>query len=183
MTPEKPQAGRRSVIFALPCALVALAAGDGAKAQSATGAGTVYEFPNDRAAASIRVPDAWNPNSHEDGVDGASPDRRTFFDISILRGADRAKELQRILDYFKDTSRHPPDLASRSESAGQVRDVATSRASYALGRNSAGGSLVIDFATLRGRDLLILQQWGNLTPESPNARALARILSTVNWKA
>lgn len=181
MKPQAPQVGRRFVILALPCTLALAAMSGHAVAQSATG--TVYEFPNDRPVASIRVPNAWNPNNHEDGVDGASSDRRTFFDISILRGADATKELQRILLYFKDTSRHPPDLASRAESVGQIRDLTSRRLSYALGRNGAGGSLVIDFVMLRNGDLLVLQQWGALAPDSPNARALARIIATLNLRA
>ncbi|MFM9975372.1 MAG: hypothetical protein ACKVON_12470 [Beijerinckiaceae bacterium] len=182
MKTQETQIGRRFVIFALPFAVAVVSISERAKAQSTSGDGAVYEFPNDKTVASIRVPDAWNPNSHEDGVDGASPDRRTFFDISILRGADRTKELQRILLYFKDTSRHPPDLASRTESARQIKDVATGQLTYALGRNGVGGSLVIDFATLRNGELLIVQQWGALGAESPNVRAMARIMATLNWK-
>lgn len=182
MKTQALQVGRRFVILTFPCAVAVAAIGDRASAQSGAATRDVYVFPNDRVAASIRVPPTWNPNSHEDGVDGASPDRRTFFDVSILRGADRSKELQRILLYFQDAWKHPPDLASKSESAAQIKDIATRRVSYALGRDSVGGSLVIDFGTLRNGDLLILQQWGVLTPESPNVRALARILSTLNWK-
>ncbi len=169
-------------MLALPCAVALLASGEHAAAQSAKASGTAYSFPDRKPVATIRVPTEWNPHPHEDGIDGASPDSRTFFDISILQGTNETKELERILLYLKDTSKHPPDTASRTESVGKIKEETTRRFRYDLGRGGAGGAVIIDFAKRGNGDLLVVQQWGDLAPDRPNARSLERVMATLSWK-
>src|ERR1043166_7759323 len=63
-------------IAALLCASAALAAG--------------YDVPYAKPAFVISVPDRWNPNHSDIGVDAASPDSSLFFSIYVMEAKDAA---------------------------------------------------------------------------------------------
>jgi hypothetical protein len=141
----------------------------------------VFTVPDDKPALTVAVPDRWNPNHSEDGVDAAAPDNAAFFSIYVTQ-ADSAAAVQR--DSIAVLTRNGMTIRPKPTSEGQMSFAGLdwTQGQYAATEDGKPRSVKLYAAHLAGKRYV--QLWVQGTPDgvSKNDAALQKIFATIKLK-
>ena len=141
-------------------------------------AGT-YSIPMDKSVAEIDVPDSWNPNSSDLGVDAASPDSKMFFSIYAATDEDEKGALMRAASIASNGDVMQIDIDSVQEKTVKIGSIQTNEYSYNTTMNGKTGYLAINLAQLKTGGYLQIIRWGTRTSFRSNARGSTKIFKSL----
>lgn len=159
----------RRILSAL-CVVIALGA---APAVAAT-----FTFAGLKPQISITVPDRWNPNSSDDGVDAAAPDNGAFFSVYVADEDDGLAVRREALEALMRNGMKI-DFKSLQESKATLAGVAASQSRYAATEDGKPKIVITDVAHLSGRSYIQLFQWGTPQGLAKNRAALDSIFASL----
>jgi hypothetical protein len=141
----------------------------------------VFTVPYEKPALTISVPDRWNPNHSEDGVDAAAPDNAAFFSIYTAQ-ADSAGAVQR--DSLAILTRNGMTIKPKpvSEAPASFAGLDWTQSQYAATEDGKPKTVTLDVAPLGAKRYIQLLIWGTPEGVAKNDAALQKIFATIKLK-
>ncbi len=137
-----------------------------------------FRLPDGKPAASIELPDAWQPALIARGVQVKSPDGSVFLSVEAT---GTAEEMTRIIDETDATLKAHKvrlDRASRESRKSTVNGLPVEELRF-TGRDEQGAAVVgITFVSVGGR-ALVLTRWASADGDSKHQPELARMLASI----
>ncbi|BAT57889.1 hypothetical protein GJW-30_1_00399 [Variibacter gotjawalensis] len=156
----------RNVLTAIAFAATAAFAASPAAAKS-------FTIGDDRPVAVIVVPDSWNPQAIEDGVEATSPDNKVYIAAEAVEIKDVAEALKQAIEFFQEqgiTLAGEPKQSETKINGLPAIDV-TWNAKDKDGPTYAG----LTFVILNEQDSVLLYFWGDAEGVKLNEPALRMI--------
>ena len=138
-----------------------------------------YPIPMDKVAATISVPDSWNPNSSDLGLDAVSPDNKLFFSIYVAADEDEKGVLRGAATIAANGDVMKIDLDSVKEATVRIGKIMTSEYAFAMSIDGRPGTLAINLAPLKTGGYLQIIRWGDIQSAGQNASGVNRIFNTL----
>lgn len=157
---------------ALPiCALISCALVASAFAKT-------YQLPEEESIMSITVPDSWDTDEIEDGIESTSPDGEVYF-YAEMTDADNVKEAMTEAVKYLQGKGVTVDADSAKQQEGKVNDMDVVSVSWD-GKDKDGAakiSLTV-VAVTKGQGVLLVY-WGSAEGEKKNEADLAKISDSI----
>jgi hypothetical protein len=144
---------------------------------TAAAAGT-FNVPYEKPSYTVAVPDKWNTNASDTGVDAAAPDRSTFLSISTFDTEDCTAARDDALKFLSRDSMII-DKTSATESASSIASRPATLTRYSGKADGKANQFVIVVAPLAGKRCIQIAQWGTPTGSKKNAAGVAQILGSI----
>ena len=138
-----------------------------------------YSIPMDNSVAEINVPDSWNPNSSDLGVDAASPDRKLFFSIYATTNDDEKAALDEASTIAMNGDVLQIDIKSLDAKTVNIGDVLSHQYAYNATYNGKPGYLVINLAKTSTGGYLQIICWGTRKSFKMNYSGTAKIFKSL----
>jgi len=141
----------------------------------------VFDVPYEHPALTIAVPERWNPNHSEDGVDAAAPDNALFFSIYTAVENDVAAVQRNSLDIL---SRNGV-LANRqavSEHSRTFAGLSWVESEYSANEDGKPRQVKLEVSRLSGKRFIQVFIWGSPKGMKENSTGLDEILKTIKLK-
>jgi hypothetical protein len=135
-----------------------------------------YDVPNTNPVFTLSVPDPWNPNHSDNGIDGSSPDYTLFFFISVMDAKD-ADAVQ--ADGIAMLTHNGMTIDAKSAKPGTTSHAGQSftEVTYAAKEDAGPRTVRISAAPLGSGRFIQLVVWG--TGFAKHDPALKNILETI----
>ena len=146
-------------------------------------AGT-YSIPMDKSVAEIDVPDSWNPNSSDLGVDAASPDNKLFFSIYSTKNKDEKVALRDASVIFADGQVLQIDINSLEKQTVDIGSIPTHQYGYDTKMNGKPGHIAISLAKVKTGGYLQIIRWGtrkSLSRNYPGSQKIFKSLKLLGY--
>jgi len=140
---------------------------------------TSYDIPMDNVAAKISVPDSWNPNSSDTGLDASSPDNKLFFSIYVAADEDEKGALRGAATIAGNGDVMKIDLDSVKETTARIGQIMTREYDFVMINDGRAGVLAINLAPLKTGGYLQIIRWGSEQGFDQNAFESNRIFKTL----
>ena len=141
-------------------------------------AGT-YTIPYDKPVATISVPDSWNPNSSDDGVDASSPDNKLFFSVYAAPDEDEKGALRIAARIASNGDVMKIDLDTVRERHVKFGKLATSEYQFDMVMENKPGVVTINLVPLNAGGFLQIIHWGSKQGIAKNGGAESKIFATI----
>lgn len=126
----------------------------------------------------ISMPDTWEPETFDDGVEGTSPDKETYVAAEIVDGntlADASKEEEKFFKKMKIKIKEDSFKQKKIEMSGLPADDLQWEATDADGPTHVSITLV----KIAEDKLLMMTYWGSAAGEKSNGADLAAISESI----
>ncbi|MGJ4928244.1 hypothetical protein ACQR1I_16055 [Bradyrhizobium sp. HKCCYLS2038] len=137
-----------------------------------------FGVPYEKSAFTVTVPDGWNPNHSEDGVDAAAPGNAFFMTIYTFAGADCTAARDDVVAMLTRNGMSI-DRASAKDSAVPLPGLQGSATQYSGSEDKKARQIVALVAPLPGKRCLQIAQWGTPDGFQRNAAAVTKILGSI----
>ena len=114
----------------------------------------------DKSVAEINVPDNWNPNSSDLGLDASSPDNKLFFSIYASTDDDEKAALRDAVTIAENGNVLQIDMNSLDEQTVDIGSNHTHEYGYDTTMNGKRGYLAINLAKVKTGGYLKIIRWG-----------------------
>jgi hypothetical protein len=129
----------------------------------------------------IAVPDSWNPNSSEDGVDCIAPDNTVSLSLYDAKAKDAAAAAEDALGILTRNG-IKLDRNSAETSAVSLAGLKGTATQYSASEDGKPRQVKIAIAQVSGGRYLQLLQWGTAEGAKKNAAALKKISDSIKVK-
>lgn len=135
-------------------------------------------FPSDAPVASITIPDRWQPQETETGVDAASDEEGIYFAADVA-GSDNMEAIIDGVFKFLDENGVKADPATQNETTDTLNGM-TFHAIEWKGTDEVGPvSIAVAILGVRPDKLLVLTYWGAKEQEQANVQEVGKILASI----
>lgn len=138
-----------------------------------------YSIPMDNTVAKMTVPDSWNPNSSDTGLDAASPDGKVFFSVYAATDEDEKGALRGAASIMSDGAGLTINIASVQENSVVIGKASGREYTYTATQDGKPQVLVIDLIKLKGGGYLQIMLYGSRDGLGKNAKPVAKIFGTL----
>lgn len=157
---------RLSICALLSCALVA------------TAFAKTYKLPEDGPAVSITVPDSWETDEIEDGIESTSEDGEIYF-YAEMTDADNVKEAMTEGVKYLQGKGVTVDADSAKDHEGKVNGLDVVGVSWS-GKDEEGPARIsLSVVVLNNEKGLLLVYWGSPEGEKKNQADLSKISNSI----
>lgn len=119
-----------------------------------------YVILMDNSVAEINVPDDWNPNSSDLGLDASSPDNTLFFSIYVSTDSEEKAALREAITTAENGGVLQIDMGSLNAATVDIGSISTHEYGYDTMMNGAPGYLAINLVELNTGGYLQIIRWG-----------------------
>lgn len=144
---------------------------------SASVAGS-FTFPADEPAATVEIPDDWQPTPTDYGIEGNSPDAGTYISFDIA-GADDMDQVMTDVFAFLEENGVTPDPASQTESKGEQNGMPYETLSWKGTDKDGPVTIGVGFITLSDEKAAIVTYWASAETEEKNIPEVNKILESI----
>ncbi|WP_158808621.1 hypothetical protein [Beijerinckia sp. L45] len=137
-----------------------------------------FKLGDDVAVTWITMPDSWEPEAFDDGVEGTSPDKETYVAAEIVK-ATAMKEAGEEAGKFFVKSKIKVDPASKKEKDTTMSGLPASDISWSA--TDADGPTHVSLTIVKITDdkMLLLTYWGSEAGEKSNGKELGAIAESI----
>ncbi|PYB77028.1 MULTISPECIES: histidine kinase [Rhizobium] len=140
-------------------------------------AGT-FTFPSDEPAATVEIPDDWQPTETDYGVEGNSPDHGTYISFDVAGAEDMEKVISDTFAFLEQNG-VTPDPASQTESKGEQNGMAYETLSWKGTDKEGPVTIGVGIVTLSPEKIAIVTYWASAETEEKNMPEVNKILSSI----
>lgn len=137
-----------------------------------------FTFPADEPAATVEIPDDWQPTATDYGIEGNSPDAGTYISFDIA-GADDMDQVMTDVFAFLDENGVTPDPASQTESKGEQNGMPYETLSWKGTDKDGPVTIGVGFITLSAEKAAIVTYWASAETEEKNIPEVNKILESI----
>jgi hypothetical protein len=137
-----------------------------------------FTFPADEPAATVEIPDDWQPTATDYGIEGNSPDAGTYISFDIA-GADDMDQVMTDVFAFLEENGVTPDPASQTESKGEQNGMPYETLSWKGTDKDGPVTIGVGFITLSAEKAAIVTYWASAETEEKNIPEVNKILESI----
>jgi hypothetical protein len=137
-----------------------------------------FKLGEGKPVASIMIPDSWEPEEIDNGVQGTSKDGETYVAAEVVDAKNLDTAIDDGLKYFqKNGVKINPDTLEKKESKMSGFDAVTLQGK---GTDKDGPTHVsLTLVIVSGEKVILLTYWGTATGEESNEADLTKIASSI----
>ena len=138
-----------------------------------------YHIPGENPVATISLPNSWEPNEYDKGVEGTSKDGQFYFAIEAVNSKDIGEATKEAMIGFKKQG-VKFDIESRMASESTLNDLPVLTQTF-KGRDADGPTEVtlILVKSLKPGRFLMISAWGSEKAAQANLKDIEKILSSL----
>jgi hypothetical protein len=137
-----------------------------------------YTLPDDNAIAVVTIPDAWDTEEIDDGVESTSPDENVYVAVEVVDAENIEAGVKAALKYLID-NKVEIDPATEKRQQGKINDMDAITLGYS-GKDEDGPTNVsVSVIVVSDKKMLLLTYWGTPDGEKANAEDLGKILMSI----
>ncbi len=140
-------------------------------------AGT-FSFPSDDPAASVEIPDDWQPTETDYGVEGSSPDAGTYISFDVAGDEDMDQVMTDVFAFLEENG-VVPDPASQHESKDQLNGMPFQTIDWKGTDKDGPVSIGVGIIGLSEEKIAIVTYWASTETEAENMPEVGKILATL----
>lgn len=144
---------------------------------SASVAGS-FTFPADEPAATVEIPDDWQPTATDYGIEGNSPDAGTYISFDIAGVEDMDQVMTDVFAFLEENG-VTPDPASQTESKGEQNGMPYETLSWKGTDKDGPVTIGVGFITLSEEKAAIVTYWASAETEEKNIPEVNKILESI----
>ncbi|MFN7125809.1 histidine kinase [Rhizobium sp. TH135] len=144
---------------------------------SASVAGS-FTFPADEPAATVEIPDDWQPTATDYGIEGNSPDAGTYISFDIAGVEDMDQVMTDVFAFLEENG-VTPDPASQTESKGEQNGMPYETLSWKGTDKDGPVTIGVGFITLSDEKAAIVTYWASAETEEKNIPEVNKILESI----
>lgn len=144
---------------------------------SASVAGS-FTFPADEPAATVEIPDDWQPTATDYGIEGNSPDAGTYISFDIAGVEDMDQVMTDVFAFLEENG-VTPDPASQTESKGEQNGMPYETLSWKGTDKDGPVTIGVGFITLSAEKAAIVTYWASAETEEKNIPEVNKILESI----
>ncbi|MFN3721099.1 MAG: histidine kinase [Rhizobium rhizophilum] len=137
-----------------------------------------FTFPADEPAATVEIPDDWQPTETDYGIEGNSPDARTYISFDIA-GAEDMDQVMTDVFAFLEENGVTADPASQKESTDQLNGMSFQTIDWKGTDKDGPVSIGVGIIGLSDEKIAIVTYWASTETEAENLPEVGKILATL----
>jgi hypothetical protein len=137
-----------------------------------------FKLGDDGAVTWITMPDTWEPEAFDNGVEGTSPDKETYVAAEIVK-ATEMKEAGEEAGKFFVKSKIKVDPASKKEKETTMSGLPASDISWSATDEDGPTHVSLTIVKITDEKMLLLTYWGSETGEKSNGKELGAIAESI----
>jgi len=137
-----------------------------------------FTFPADEPAATVEIPDDWQPTETDYGIEGNSPDAGTYISFDIA-GAEDMEQVMTDVFAFLEENGVTPDPTSQTESKGEQNGMAYETLSWKGTDKDGPVTIGVGVVTLSAEKIAIVTYWASAETEEKNIPEVNKILASI----
>ncbi|MDO1580938.1 histidine kinase [Rhizobium oryzicola] len=135
-------------------------------------------FPSDAPVASITIPDSWNPEETDSGIQATSADNAIYLAVDVAEAADAGKAVDEVIA-FLDKSGIKVDDSTQKKTEGTLNGMPLTSFDW-TGKDKDGPVNISLAAIAPSADkLLLLTYWGTKGKDSKHDKAMENIIGSL----
>lgn len=135
-------------------------------------------FPSDNPVAQITMPDSWDPEETESGIQGTSDDGAIYISIDVASDKTSDKVIDDALDFLKDNG-VTVDPKSQKESDDEVNGMKMSNLDWDGSDKDGPVNIGLSFLSPRAGKLLVVTYWGSKGDQEKHGKQLVSIINSL----
>lgn len=147
-------------------------------ATSAGGFAKTFKIGDEKAVASIMIPDSWEPDEIDNGVQGTSKDGETYVAAEVVAVKDVEAAVVDGIKFFE-KSGVKLDPAKLVKKEGKVNGFAAVTLDGEGTDKDGPTNVSLTLVILNSENMLLLTYWGTAAGEKSNAADLGAIASSI----
>lgn len=138
-----------------------------------------YPIPSENPVATISIPNSWEPNEYDKGVEGTSKDGQFYFAVEAVDSKDVGEATKEAMNWFKKQG-VKLDNDSRSANETTLNDLPVLSMTF-KGRDKDGPTEVtlILVKVLKPNSFLMIYAWGSEKAALANVKDIDKILASL----
>lgn len=144
---------------------------------SSSFAGTLL-FPSDKPVAEITIPDSWQPEETETGIQATSPDSAIYFSIDIAN----EKTTDKVIDdavAFLEKNGVKIDFATQKQSDDEVNGMKMANFDWDGKDEDGAVNIGLSLVSPKPDKLLVITYWGTKGEQEKHAEALVKLINSL----
>lgn len=137
-----------------------------------------FTFPADEPAATVEIPDDWQPTETDYGVEGNSPDAGTYISFDIA-GAEDMDQVMTDVFAFLEENGVTADPASQKESKDELNGMPFQTIDWEGTDKDGPVSIGVGIIGLSEEKIAIVTYWASTETEAQNLPEVGKILATL----
>ncbi len=144
---------------------------------SASFAGS-FTFPADEPAATVEIPDDWQPTETDYGIEGNSPDAGTYISFDVAGAEDMEQVIADVFAFLEENG-VTPDPASQTESKGEQNGMVYETMSWKGTDKDGPVTIGVGVVSLSADKIAIVTYWASTETEEKNIPEVNKILASI----
>ena len=137
-----------------------------------------FTFPSDEPAATVEIPDAWQPTETDYGIEANSPDAGTYISFDVA-GAEDMEQVITDVFAFLEQNGVTPDPASQTDSKGEQNGMPYETMSWKGTDKDGPVTIGVGVITLSAEKIAIITYWASAETEEKNMPEVNNILASI----
>jgi hypothetical protein len=137
-----------------------------------------FTFPSDEPAATVQIPDAWQPTETDYGIEANSPDAGTYISFDVA-GAEDMEQVITDVFAFLEQNGVTPDPASQTDSKGEQNGMPYETMSWKGTDKDGPVTIGVGVITLSAEKIAIITYWASAETEEKNMPEVNNILASI----
>jgi hypothetical protein len=137
-----------------------------------------FTFPADEPAATVEIPDDWQPTETDYGIEGNSPDAGTYISFDIA-GAEDMDQVMTDVFAFLEENGVTADPASQKESKDELNGMTFQTIDWKGTDKDGPVSIGVGIIGLSEEKIAIVTYWASTETEAQNLPEVGKILATL----
>ena len=139
-----------------------------------------FPIPSDNPVATVNIPNSWEPNEYDGGVEGTSKDGQFYFAFEAVNRKDSAEATRESMLWFKKQG-VVLDLNSQTTNESMLNGLPVYVISY-TGKDKDGPTNIttVIVATNKKDRFLMIYGWGSDSADQANKKEIDKILASIS---
>jgi hypothetical protein len=137
-----------------------------------------FTFPSDEPAATVQIPDDWQPTETDYGIEANSPDAGTYISFDVA-GAEDMEQVITDVFAFLEQNGVTPDPASQTDSKGEQNGMPYETMSWKGTDKDGPVTIGVGVITLSAEKIAIITYWASAETEEKNMPEVNNILASI----
>lgn len=147
-------------------------------AATTTSLAATFSFPSDDPAATVDIPDAWQPSETDYGVEATSEDGNTYISFDVAGESDMDQVMTDVFAFLEQNG-VVPDPASQKESKDTLNGMPFETLDWSGTDADGPVSIGVGILGLSPEKIAIVTYWASKEGESANMDGVGQILATI----
>ena len=137
-----------------------------------------FTFPADEPAATVEIPDDWQPTETDYGIEGNSPDAGTYISFDIAGAEDMDPVMTDVFAFLEENG-VTADPASQKESKDELNGMTFQTIDWKGTDKDGPVSIGVGIIGLSEEKIAIVTYWASTETEAQNLPEVGKILATL----